>query len=75
VDWRVSIGLTEMKGKIFVVTGSNSGIGKETTLGLANMGATVVMVVRDQIRGENAQREIKTVVGESTTANQALKQK
>jgi NAD(P)-dependent dehydrogenase (short-subunit alcohol dehydrogenase family) len=47
-----------MKGKVCVITGSNSGIGKETALDLSNMGATVVMVVRDLTRGENAQREI-----------------
>ena len=55
-----------MKGKICIVTGSNSGIGKETTLGLANMGATVVMVVRDQRRGENAQREIMRQTGNNS---------
>ena len=34
-----------MKGKMCIVTGSNCGIDKETTLALAKMGATVVMVV------------------------------
>ena len=47
--------MSEIKGKICVVTGSNSGIGKETALCLANMGANVVMVVRNQERGEKAQ--------------------
>ena len=50
--------MSEMKGKVCVVTGSNSGIGKETALGLAQMGATVVMVVRDRVRGEKARAEI-----------------
>jgi NAD(P)-dependent dehydrogenase (short-subunit alcohol dehydrogenase family) len=49
----------DMTGKICVVTGANSGIGKETTLALAKLGATVVMVCRDQERGEKAQLEIK----------------
>jgi NAD(P)-dependent dehydrogenase (short-subunit alcohol dehydrogenase family) len=48
----------EMKGKICIVTGSNSGIGKETALALAKMGATVVMAVRNQERGEKARTEI-----------------
>lgn len=48
-----------MQGKTCIVTGSNSGIGKETALGLARMGARVVMVCRDRARGEEAQREIK----------------
>ena len=50
--------LTDIKGKICIITGSNSGIGKQTALGLAIMGATVVLVVRDQERGENARKEI-----------------
>jgi len=47
-----------MSGKICIVTGSNSGIGKETALALAEMGATVVMVVRNQEKGEKALAEI-----------------
>ena len=52
-----------MQGKICMVTGANSGIGKATALGLAQMGATVVMVCRDRARGEAAQSEIKTKSG------------
>ncbi len=54
---------TSMQGKICMVTGANSGIGKATALGLAQMGATVVMVCRDRARGEAAQSEIKTKSG------------
>jgi len=52
-----------MQGKVCLITGANSGIGKATALGLARMGATVVMVCRDRTRGEEAQREIKTQSG------------
>ncbi len=52
-----------MQGKVCMVTGANSGIGKVTALGLAQMGATVVMVCRDRARGEAAQDEIKTKSG------------
>lgn len=45
--------------KTCIVTGANAGIGKETALGLARLGATVVMICRDRDRGETAQREIK----------------
>src|SRR5712691_306191 len=50
---------TSMQGKTCMVTGANAGIGKDTAMGLARMGATVVMVCRDRARGEEAQREIK----------------
>src|SRR5215213_2466913 len=48
-----------MYGKVCLVTGATSGIGKATAMGLANMGASVVMVGRDRGRGEAALAEIK----------------
>jgi NAD(P)-dependent dehydrogenase (short-subunit alcohol dehydrogenase family) len=48
-----------MTGKVCVVTGANAGIGKETSIGLAKLGAAVVMVCRDAGRAEKALREIK----------------
>src|SRR5437763_2553284 len=51
---------SSMQGKICMVTGANSGIGKATALALAQMGATVVMVCRDRARGEEAKSEITT---------------
>ena len=54
---------TRMYGKVCLITGANSGIGHATALGLAQMGATVVMVCRDRARGEEAQREIKMKSG------------
>lgn len=50
--------MSEMKGKVCIVTGSNLGMEKETALALANMCATVVMVVRNPERGEKALAEI-----------------
>src|ERR1700680_4313346 len=52
-----------MQGKICLITGANSGIGKATALGLAKQGATVVLVSRDRVRGEQAQSEIKEQSG------------
>ncbi len=53
----------QMAGKVCVVTGSNSGIGKETALALLGMGATVVMVVRSQEKGQKALDEIVSKTG------------
>jgi NAD(P)-dependent dehydrogenase (short-subunit alcohol dehydrogenase family) len=48
-----------MIGKTVVITGANSGIGKATAIGLAKMGATVVMACRDKERGEAALAQVK----------------
>jgi NAD(P)-dependent dehydrogenase (short-subunit alcohol dehydrogenase family) len=50
-------------GKVCIVTGANSGIGYHTAKGLADKGATVVMVVRNMDKGEAARAEIKAVTG------------
>ncbi len=47
-----------MQGKICLVTGATSGMGKETALGLARMGATVVLVARSKSKGAETQQEI-----------------
>lgn len=48
-----------MIGKTVLITGATSGVGKATAMGLANMGARVVMVGRDRGRGEAAMADIK----------------
>jgi NAD(P)-dependent dehydrogenase (short-subunit alcohol dehydrogenase family) len=48
-----------MDEKVCLITGATSGIGKATAMGLANMGASVVMVGRDRGRGQAALAEIK----------------
>ena len=45
-------------GRTFVVTGANSGLGRQTTLALAAAGARVVMAVRDRARGEAVARTV-----------------
>jgi NAD(P)-dependent dehydrogenase (short-subunit alcohol dehydrogenase family) len=59
----MSISSKSMTGKICVVTGANSGLGKATALGLARMDAHVVMVCRNMARGQQAQNEIKQCTG------------
>jgi NAD(P)-dependent dehydrogenase (short-subunit alcohol dehydrogenase family) len=47
-----------MDGKKCVMTGANTGIGKSTAVALAALGAHVIMICRDESRGENARLEI-----------------
>jgi NAD(P)-dependent dehydrogenase (short-subunit alcohol dehydrogenase family) len=51
--------------KIGLVTGANSGIGKEIALGLAKAGVHVIMVCRNLAKGERAREEIKALSGSS----------
>ncbi len=53
----------QMKGKVVIVTGANTGIGKAAAAKLAEMGAHIIMVARDERRGQVAQQEIKTASG------------
>src|ERR1035437_2678813 len=48
----------DQPGKLVVVTGANSGTGKEAARRLAEAGAHVVMAVRTIARGEQAREEI-----------------
>jgi NAD(P)-dependent dehydrogenase (short-subunit alcohol dehydrogenase family) len=50
----------DQHGKLAVVTGANSGTGKEAAKRLAGAGAHVVLAVRTLTKGEQAQNEILT---------------
>lgn len=47
-----------MNNKLVVITGANSGIGYETTRALAQKGAFIVMVCRNEDKAESARKQI-----------------
>eukprot|EP00735_Rhodelphis_limneticus_P011476 TRINITY_DN4572_c0_g1::TRINITY_DN4572_c0_g1_i1::g.23213::m.23213 TRINITY_DN4572_c0_g1::TRINITY_DN4572_c0_g1_i1::g.23213 ORF type:complete len:360 (-),score=73.54,sp/A2RVM0/TIC32_ARATH/46.30/7e-81,adh_short/PF00106.20/1.9e-19,KR/PF08659.5/1.6e-07,adh_short_C2/PF13561.1/0.00021,Epimerase/PF01370.16/0.0016 TRINITY_DN4572_c0_g1_i1:124-1155(-) len=51
--------ISNIRGKVAIVTGANSGIGLETSRVLAKMGCTVVLACRSMERGEEAVKEIR----------------
>jgi retinol dehydrogenase-14 len=52
-----------MDGRVAVVTGANTGIGKQTALGLARLGATTVLACRNAARAAEAAKEIAQAAG------------
>ncbi|WP_437288255.1 SDR family oxidoreductase [Sorangium sp. So ce406] len=61
-----------MNGKVCIVTGGNTGIGKETARGLAQRGATVVLACRDTGKGEAAREDIARTTGNKDVEVMAL---
>lgn len=56
----------DLGGRRCLVTGANSGLGFETALALADLGADVRLLCRDAERGESAAREIRERTGSTT---------
>uniref|UniRef100_A0A672HC05 Si:dkey-73n8.3 n=1 Tax=Salarias fasciatus TaxID=181472 RepID=A0A672HC05_SALFA len=58
-------------GKTAIVTGGNTGIGKETAKDLAARGARVILACRDMVKGEHAAKDImREVKGAKVVARQ-----
>ncbi len=54
-----------MKGKRVLITGATNGIGKQAALELAKMGASVVVVGRNEIKTRKVALDLKTLSGSS----------
>jgi len=54
--------IPDLNGKVFVVTGANSGLGYESSLALAEKGATVIMACRNLEKAQRALDAIKAAV-------------
>lgn len=52
-----------LKGKTVVITGGNTGLGKESALRLAKAGATVVLTARSEEKGRKALADVKAASG------------
>ncbi|XP_039182799.1 retinol dehydrogenase 12-like [Crotalus tigris] len=60
---RVCKSTAQLNGKIVVITGANTGIGKETAQDLARRGAKVILACRDMAKAEKAAHEIRIKTG------------
>jgi NAD(P)-dependent dehydrogenase (short-subunit alcohol dehydrogenase family) len=62
----------DLSGRRCLVTGANSGIGYETSLALADLGAEVVLLCRDRERGEAAAERIRAQTGNARVSLELL---
>ncbi len=52
----------DLSGRVFVVTGSSSGLGEESARGLSTRGAHVAMAARDAVRNAEAAARVRAAV-------------
>ena len=52
--------IPDQKGRVVIISGATSGLGKEAARVLAGKNATVIMAVRNTEKGEKVEKEILT---------------
>ena len=57
MNWTIE-NISDLSGKVIIVTGGNSGLGYESVKAFAMKGAEVVMASRSTVKGEEALAEI-----------------
>lgn len=65
-------GSPDLNGRTVIVTGGNTGLGKETCVRLAELGATVVIGSRSQARGDKAAEEVRTLAKSDKVSSMVL---
>lgn len=62
--WGRYNGDVQLTGKIAIITGSNTGIGRETALDFVRRGAVVIMACRNVEKGESAAEYVRVETGD-----------
>ena len=57
--------MSSMAGKVAIVTGASSGIGRATAIAFGKAGASVVVVARREDKGEESVHLVKEAGGEA----------
>ncbi|MGK0365794.1 MAG: NAD(P)-dependent dehydrogenase (short-subunit alcohol dehydrogenase family) [Saprospiraceae bacterium] len=70
-NWNASL-INDLNGKVVIITGATSGLGKEATQVLAEKNATIIMAVRNVKKAEAVKNEIQIQHPNSTIEIQKL---
>ena len=64
----------DLKGKVAIVTGANTGIGYESAKTFLENGATVVLACRDEKRGLEAEKRLREQTGSDKVGYQRCRE-
>lgn len=61
-SWGYCKNFDSLQGRVFIVTGANSGLGKETVRGLAIRKARIIMACRDMTKTKATIKDIRKTI-------------